>query len=292
MKIAIVTDSNSGISNEQAKELGITVIPMPFLIDGEEYFENVNLTQHEFYQKLKQNADVSTSQPSIYSIVEIWKELLKTHDQIVHIPMSSSLSGCYETALNFAKEFDGKVQVVNNRRLSVTHGQSVLDAVKLASEGKNAVEIKEFLEKTALDYSIYCLVSTLKYLKKGGRISPAVALIGSLLNIKPIMQFNGGKVEKFSQTISSTLGKRKMVDTIIHDLKTKFAEQLKQGKIKICIAYTGDNDKNEKVEAFKTFVNNQLKPFNLKVSEVAQLPLSIACHIGDGAIAIVCEYAY
>ena len=180
MKVAIVTDSNSGITPEEAKQLGVTVIPMPFLIDNEEYFEDINLNQEQFYQKLLGGADVSTSQPNIYTVTEIWTNLLKTYDEVVHIPMSSGLSNSCETAINFAKDFDGKVEVVDNKRISVTQKQSVYDALKLASEGKSAKEIKDYLLKSSMNASIYIMVSTLSYLKKGGRITPAAAAIGSL----------------------------------------------------------------------------------------------------------------
>lgn len=287
MKIAVVTDSNSGISTLEAEKLGITVILMPFVIDGEEYFEGINLSQNDFYDKLKSGADVSTSQPSIYNIVETWKNLLKTYDEIVHIPMSSSLSASFETANTFAKEFNGKVQVVDNKRISVTQKQSVFDAIKLANENKSALEIKQILEQTGLIASIYILVPTLKYLKRGGRITPAAAMIGSILNIKPILQIKGEKLDKFCQVISPIHARHKMIEQTIKDINTKFSKQLQSGHLKVCLAYSG---KNNTIENFKIQANASLKKLGLEVDFVDPLSLSVACHIGDGAFAIAVMY--
>lgn len=288
MKVAVVTDSNSGITQEEAKLLGITVIPMPFLIDGEEYFEDISLSQSEFYEKLLKGADVSTSQPSISNIVEIWNDLLKNYDEIVHIPMSSSLSASCETATNFAKEFNGKVVVVDNKRISVTMKQSVYDAIKLANQGKSASEIKDFLMKTAMNSSIYIMLSTLKYLKKGGRITPAAAAIGTLLKIKPVLQIQGEKLDKFCQVLTEAQGRKKMIDQIIKDIETRFSSQLENGTLKLQMAYTLDIDKCIK---FREEAEEALKKYNLKVDILDPLSLSVSCHIGNGAIAIACcEY--
>ncbi len=289
MKVAIVTDSNSGITPTEAKKLGVTIIPMPFLIDGEEYFEEINLSQEEFYKKLLSGADVSTSQPSIYGVMGTWRELLKTHDQVVHIPMSSGLSASCETAMGFAKEFGGKVEVVDNKRISITQKQAVRDALKLASEGKNAAEIKKFLEDTSMIASIYIMVTTLKYLKKGGRVTPAAAAIGSLLKIKPVLQIQGAKLDKFCQVISTTQGKKRMLDQLAKDLETRFAEEIKQGKMQIAMAYTNCRDK---CEEFKKEAEQALAKFGLPIVDVDPLSLSVSCHIGDGALAIGCMYKY
>lgn len=289
MKIAIVTDSNSGITPLEAKELGITVIPMPFLINGEEYFEEVNLSQEEFYEKLLAGADVSTSQPNIYSVTETWDELLKTHDQVVHIPMSSGLSNSCETAINFAKNYNGKVIVVDNKRISITQKQAVYDAVKLAKEGKTGTEVAEILMKTSMQASIYIMLSTLKYLKKGGRVTPAAAAIGSLLKIKPVLQIQGAKLDKFAQVISYSQGKKRMIDQIIKEIETRFAGELKTGNLKVCMAYTHDR---AKCEEFKAEANEALKKYNLEVELMDPLSLSVSCHIGDGAIAIALTYKY
>ncbi len=288
MKVAIVTDSNSGITPEEAKQLGVTVIPMPFLIDNEEYFEDINLNQEQFYQKLLGGADVSTSQPNIYTVTEIWTNLLKTYDEVVHIPMSSGLSNSCETAINFAKDFDGKVEVVDNKRISVTQKQSVYDALKLASEGKSAKEIKDYLLKSSMNASIYIMVSTLSYLKKGGRITPAAAAIGSLLRIKPVLKIEGEKLDKFCQVMTLSQAKKKMIDQIVKDLETKFADILKEGRIKICMAYTYDK---QKCLDFKAEAEQALEKYGLKVEIVDPLSLSVSCHIGEGAIAITaCEF--
>jgi DegV family protein with EDD domain len=289
MKVAVVTDSNSGITQEQAKELGCTVIPMPFLIDDSEYFEEINLSQDEFYEKLLGGADVSTSQPNIFGVVEVWKELLKTHDEVVHISMSSELSASTETAISYAKEFNGKVQVVDNHRISVTQKQSVVDAVNMAKDGKSAKEIKEWLEKTAKDSSIYIMLTTLKYLKKGGRITPAAAALGSLLKIKPVLQIQGGKLDKFCQVISYAQGKKKMIDQIVKDIENRFSEIQKEGKLKVFIAYTYLKDK---AFEFKEEAEKELEKYGIEIEVVDPLSLSVACHIGDGAIALACATSY
>lgn len=283
MKIAIVTDSNSGITQSEAKELGITAVPMPFLIDGEEYLEDINLTQEQFYEKLLSGSDVSTSQPSIYEVTELWKELLKTHDEIVHIPMSSGLSASCETATLASKEFNGKVQVVDNKRISVTQKQSVYDAIRLAKQGKSAKEIKEYLELTGPQSSIYIMVTTLKYLKKGGRITPAAAAIGSFLKIKPVLQIQGAKLDKFCQVINYNQGKAKMIEQIRKDLNTRFKELVQQNKIVLAMAYTHDK---AKCLEFKKEAELAFADLGLKIDMVDPLSLSVACHIGDGAIAI------
>jgi len=289
MKVAIVTDSNSGISIAEGKELGVTVIPMPFLIDGEEYFEEVTLSREEYYKKLLSGSDVSTSQPNIYSVMDLWTELLKTHDQVVYIPMSSGLSGSCETATNFAKEFDGKVQVVDNVRISVTQKQSVFDALKLAKEGKTAQEIKEFLEATKLKATIYILVSTLKYLKKGGRLTPAVAAIGTLLRIKPVLQIQGAKLDKYAMVMATSVGKKKMIEQVKEDIFTRFKEEYESGKIVLAMAHTNAKDK---CEEFKKEVEEAFAPMGLKVEMMDELSLSVSSHIGDGSIALVAMYKY
>ncbi|MBR2391793.1 MAG: DegV family protein [Clostridia bacterium] len=289
MKVAIVTDSNSGITQKEAKQLGITVIPMPFLIDGEEFFEDINLTQEEFYQKLTQDADVSTSQPNIFMVVEKWTKLLETYDEIVHIPMSSSLSATTETAINYAKDFGGKVQVVDNKRISVTQKQSVFDAIKMASEGKSAKDIKKHLEETSSRSSIYIMVTTLKYLKKGGRVTPAAAAFGSLLKIKPVLTIQGGKLDKYCQVISLAQGKKKMLDQLANDIKTRFAKEAESGHLQISLAHTNCADK---IESFKQEAEAIFKPMGIEISFVDALSLSVACHIGDGSIAITCSYKY
>lgn len=283
MKTIVITDSNSGISQEEATKLGIKLVPMPFLIDGEEYFEDISLSQQQFYEKLTENAQVSTSQPSLYDLEELFTNTLKEYDEIVYIPMSSGLSNSCESATALANNFNGKVFVVNNKRISVTQKQSVLDALNLIKIGKTASDIKQILEENALNSSIYIMVSTLKYLKKGGRITPAAAAIGSLLKIKPILQIQGEKLDKFSQVMAFNMGKKKMIDQMVKDLSTRFADDVKNNKINVSIAYTNCI---EKAKEFENEVNSALLPFNLKVECVDPLSLSVACHIGDGALAV------
>lgn len=289
MKVAIITDSNAGITNEEAKELGAFLVPMPFLIDGEEYFENINLTQEDFYQKLLGGSNVSTSQPSIFSVKEMWDNILKEYDEIVHIPMSSGLSASCQTAIGAAEEYNGKVQVVNNKRISITQKQSVFDAIKLAKEGKSAKQIKEFLEETSMQASIYIMVTTLKYLKKGGRVTPAAAAIGSLLKIKPVLTIQGDKLDKFAQVLSSAQGKKRMIDQVDHELSTRFADLVREKKIKVAMAYTNCEDK---CTEFRNEANEMLKKYGLEVEMMDPLSLSVACHIGDGSLAIGVFYKY
>lgn len=286
MKIAIITDSNSGITVEDAKKLGIYLAPTPFLINGEEFLEGINLTQPEFYEKLFQDAQVSTSQPNIFNLQELWKKLLKTYDEIVQIPISSALSAAYETESSAAKEFGDRIQVVDNHRVSVTQKSAVLEALKLAKEGKNAKQIKEYLEQTGGISSIYIMVTTLKYLRKGGRLTPAVAALGTLLKIKPILQIQGGKLDKFTQVISYAQGKKKMIEQLQKDIETRFKEYVEKGKFKVYIAYTYLSDK---AFEFEKEVNEALEKYNLKVEYVDPLSLSVACHIGDGALAVACS---
>ncbi len=285
MKVAIVTDSNSGIGIDEARSLGVTVVPMPFLIDGEEYFENVNLDQKGFYEKLLKGADVSTSQPSISGVVDTWKKLLETYDEVVHIPMSSGLSASCETATNFAREFNGKVEVVDNKRISVTQKQAVYDALYLAKQGMSAKEIKEKLLQSSMNSSIYIMLSTLKYLKKGGRITPAAAILGKVLGIKPVLQIQGAKLDKFAQVLSFSLGRKKMIEQIIKDMTTRFKDLYEQNRLKILMAYTYDKDK---IENFRREADKALSKYNLKVEKIDPLSLSVSCHIGEGAIAIAC----
>ena len=225
-KIAIVTDSNSGITQKEGRELGITVLPMPFFIDGELFLEDITLTQEEFYEKLTNDAEITTSQPSPGDVMELWNELLRTHEEVLHIPMSSGLSSSCETAMSLAmeEEYAGRVHVVNNQRISVTQRQSVLDAMQLAAIGKNAAEIKEILEENRLAASIYITVDTLKYLKKGGRITPTAAAIGTVLNLKPVLQIQGEKLDAFAKVRGWKQAKKTMLDAMEKDMPAPFSE--------------------------------------------------------------------
>lgn len=280
-KIRIVTDSNSGITQSEAEKLGISVIPMPFLIDGEEYFEDINLTQEQFYEHLRGDAAVSTSQPSVASVTELWDKLLKEDCEIVHIPMSSGLSETCHTAQNLAKEYGGKVHVVDNQRISVTQKQSVFDAMKLAAAGRSGAEIAEYLTATKFDSSIYISLDTLKFLKKGGRLTPAAALIGTILKIKPVLQIQGEKLDAFKKVHSLKQAKQEMIAAIRNDLATRFAQFRKDGEMTISVAHT---DNYAEAETFR----NELQEIfpDVPVTYVDPLSLSVSCHIGPGALAV------
>lgn len=280
-KIRIVTDSNSGITQSEAEKLGISVIPMPFLIDGEEYFEDINLTQEQFYEHLRRDAAVSTSQPSVASVTELWDKLLKEDCEIVHIPMSSGLSETCHTAQNLAKEYGGKVHVVDNQRISVTQKQSVFDAMKLAATGRSGAEIAEYLTATKFDSSIYISLDTLKYLKKGGRLTHAAALIGTILKIKPVLQIQGEKLDAFKKVHSLKQAKQEMIAAIRNDLATRFAQFRKDGEMTISVAHT---DNYAEAETFR----NELQEIfpDVPVTYVDPLSLSVSCHIGPGALAV------
>ena len=279
--IRIVTDSNSGITQSEAEKLGISVIPMPFLIDGEEYFEDINLTQEQFYEHLRGDAAVSTSQPSVASVTELWDRLLKEGCEIVHIPMSSGLSESCHTAQTLAKEYGGRVHVVDNQRISVTQKQSVFDAMKLAEQGKSAAQIAEYLTATKRDSSIYISLDTLKYLKKGGRLTPAAALVGSILRIKPVLQIQGEKLDAFKKVHSLKQAKQEMVAAIRNDLATRFAQFRKDGEMTISVAHT---DNYAEAEIF-TKELEELFP-DVPVTYTDPLSLSVSCHIGPGALAV------
>ena len=199
-KIAIITDSNSGITQDEGRKLGISVLPMPFYINDVMYLEGITLSQEAFYERLKNDESISTSQPSPAEVCGLWDNLLEEYDEIVHIPMSSGLSASCDTATMLARDYDGRVQVVNNQRISVTQRQSVLDAIALRDAGKNAAEIKEKLEEEKMESSIYITLETLKYLKKGGRITPAAAAIGTVLNLKPVLQIQGEKLDAYAKS--------------------------------------------------------------------------------------------
>lgn len=238
--VKIVTDSNSGITQTEAKQLGISVIPMPFLINGEDYLEDINLTQEEFYQHLEGEANVSTSQPAVATVTELWDALLAEGEdvEIIHIPMSSGLSESCHTAMTLSKEYHGRVHVIDNQRISVTQKSSVLDALKMLEEGKSAAEIESYLMKTKFDSSIYIALDTLKYLKKGGRLTPAAALVGSILRIKPVLQIQGEKLDAFKKVHSLSQAKQVMIEAIRNDLRTRFADYTAKGEMKISIAHT------------------------------------------------------
>lgn len=278
--IAILTDSNSGITQKQASELGVFVLPMPFTIDGEDYFEEINLTQDEFYEKLLNDCNIFTSQPSPESVTDYWDKLLKDYDEVVHIPMSSGLSGSYQTARMLAEDYDGKVEVVNNQRISVTMRQSVLDALKLSKDGCSALQIKQKLEEDKFNSSIYICVNTLEYLKKGGRITPAVALIGTLLKIKPVLQIQGEKLDTFSKVRTIGQAKAVMINQVESDILTRFGGTSTGKGVNLQIAYTYDKDV---ALEFKKEVEERFPDAEVYLD---CLSLSVSCHIGPGALAL------
>ena len=267
MKIAIITDSNAGISQKKAKELGMFVQPSPFFINDNLQFEDVTMTHEEFYAALLDDSiDVKTSMPSPGDMTDMWDELLKTHEQVVFIPISSGLSGSYSTAAMLAEDYDGRVEIVDNRRVSVTQYQSVIDALELVKLGKNAKEIKEYLEKTADRSSIYLSLDTLKYLKKGGRITPAAATIGTLLNLKPVLQIQGDKLDAYAKCRGKAQAKKTMIEAIKKDMETRFKESADKHNLHLALAYGG----------------------NLEEALAWKEEVQVACHIGNGVLAIPC----
>lgn len=281
-KIAVVTDSNSGITQKQAIEYGVNVLPMPFFIDGETYFEDIDLTQEQFYEKLENKAEISTSMPAVGSVTDLWDNLLKEFDEIVHIPMSSGLSSSCETAIMLAQDYDNKVQVVNNQRISVTQKQVVLDAIELVKRGKSAKEIKDYLEETKYDSSIYIMVDTLYYLKKGGRITPAAAALGTLLKLKPVLQIQGEKLDAFAKARTLKQAKNIMIEAIKNDFVKRFKDESGES-MHLAIAYTKDRETalEFKAQVQEIFPNQEII--------MDPLSLSVACHIGPGALALACS---
>lgn len=281
-KVMIVTDSNSGITQAEAKEYGIVVLPMPFYLDDVMLYEELDLSQEQFYEKLKEGVEIKTSMPLVGNVTEMWDGLLKEYDEIVHIPMSSGLSSSYETANMLSQDYDGRVQVVNNQRISVTMRQSVLDAVQLVEQGKTAKEVKEILEACKFESSIYIMVNTLEYLKKGGRITPAAAALGTLLKIKPILQIQGEKLDAFAKARTVKQAKSIMIESMKNDFEKRFHSPDGR-KMHLEMAYTYDREAAEefKREVQEVFPNNEIV--------MNPLSLSVSCHIGPGALAIACS---
>lgn len=280
-KIAVVTDSSSGISQSEAKD-NLFVLPMPFIIDGEDFYQDINLTEKEFYEKLKSDVRISTSQPSFGEVTDLWNKVLSEYDQILYIPLSSGLSESCNSSIRYSQEgYEDKVFVVNNQRVSVTLKASIYEALDLINQGKSAAEIKNYLEQTKLDSSIYITVPTLKYLKKGGRITPAAAALGSLLSIKPILQIQGEKLDTYAKVMNMTQAKNRMISAVKKDIEERFSTLVNEGKICLCIAHT---ENEELAIKFKEEVENNFP--NIPVSTVDPLSLVIACHIGPGCLAI------
>ena len=277
-KIAIITDSNSGITQAEAKTLGITVLPMPFFINGDLYFEDITLTQAEFYARLAEDAEISTSQPTPGDVTALWDKTLQTYDEIVYIPMSSGLSSSCQTAVSLAADYDGRVQVVNNQRISWSQKQSVLEAMALAKKGYDAAQIHEILERDGLQASIYIALDTLKYLKKGGRVTPAAAGIAAVLNIKPVLTIQGEKLDAFAKVRGRKAAKKAMLDAIEKDITERFAGE----EVYIRGAYTCTE---EEAAAWKEEICARFPGYAV---EMDRLSLSVSCHIGPGALAVLC----
>ena len=277
-KIAVVTDSNSGITQKQAKELEISVLPMPFYINEEMFFEDITLTQEEFYKRLNEDADISTSQPSPADVMELWDGLLEKYDEVIHIPMSSGLSSSCETAMALSRDYDGKVHVVDNQRISITQRQSVLDAIEMVNKGMSSKEIVEVLMREKLEASIYITVDTLKYLKKGGRVTAAGAALGAVLNIKPVLTIQGEKLDAFAKVRGIKAAKKKMLDAMEKDIKERFAGK----EVYLQAAYTCSK---EEAENWKQEIEARFPGYEIHMDP---LSLSVSCHIGPGSIAIAC----
>lgn len=282
-KVAIITDSNSGITQMAAKELGIYVLPMPFTMEEQEFFEDISLTQEQFYEKLENDTEIATSQPSPESVTKLWDDVLQEYEEIVHIPMSSGLSGSCQTAILLAEDYDGRVQVVNNQRISVTQRQSALDAKKLADQGKSAAEIADVLMATKMDSSIYIMVDTLKYLKKGGRVTPAAAAIGEILRIKPVLQIHGEKLDAFAKARNMKAAKTIMVNAIKKDITDNlgFIPNVEDEQAPwIAMAHTQNEEEAAK---WREELAEEFPGYEIHIDP---LSLSIACHIGPGALAL------
>lgn len=283
-KVAIVTDSNSGITQAEAKTYGIHVMPMPFYINDEKFLEDIDLTQDQFYEKLTDGAKILTSAPVVTDFTDLWDQLLQEYDEIIHIPMSSGLSSTCSTAMMLAQDYENRVFVVDNQRISVTQRQSVMDAMELASAGKSGQEIHDILMENKMESSIYIMLDTLYYLKKGGRITPAAAALGTLLKLKPVLQIQGEKLDAFAKARTVKQGKSVMIKQILDDCRDRFGSKTGEG-VHISMAYTHDLESAEifKKEVQEVFPNHEIV--------MNPLSLSVSCHIGPGALAVTATKA-
>lgn len=282
-KVAIITDSNSGITQMEAEKLGIYVLPMPFTMEEQEYFEGISLTQEQFYEKLENDVEIATSQPSPESVIKLWDDILQEYEEIVHIPMSSGLSGSCQTAILLAEDYEGRVQVVNNQRISVTQRQSVLDAKAFADQGKSAAEIADILMETKMDSSIYIMVDTLKYLKKGGRVTPAAAAIGEILRIKPVLQIHGEKLDAFAKARNMKAAKTIMVNAIKKDIMDSIGFIPEAGDEQAPWLAMAHTQNEEEALRWREELAEEFPGYEI---HMASLPLSISCHIGPGSLAL------
>ena len=282
-KIAVVTDSNSGITQAEAKKMGVWVIPTPFFVNGKLRLEDVDLSHEQFFELLEEGAEVSTSQPAPGDVTDLWEELLKDHDEIVHIPISSGLSTSCEMATAIARDYDGKVQVVNNQRVSITQKRSVEDALFLASQGFSAAQIRERLEEEKSNNSIYLELETLKYLKKGGRITPAAAALGTLLNLKPVLQIQGDKLDAYAKARGKQKAKKIMIEAVREDMRKRFASCVEDGSLRIDAAYAGNP---EEAKEWLAMLQTEFPEYEIRMDA---LSLSVSCHVGSGILAIGCS---
>lgn len=281
-KTAVVTDSNAGILPKEAEEKQIFILPMPFMIDGKDYFENVDLTEEVFYQMMKENKSISTSQPAPGDVMALWDRVLNEYEELIYIPMSSGLSASCQSAVMLAKDYDGKVQVADNRRISVTQKSAVYDAMRLVEQGKSAEQIKEILEADSDNSSIYIMLDTLYYLKKGGRITPAAAAIGTVLRLKPVLQIQGALLDAFAKARTINQAKTIMINAVRSDMENRFGG-VSPDNCELCIAHTHNK---EMAMQFKAEVEAAFPGFAVK--EVDPLSLVVSCHIGPGSLALTC----
>ena len=275
-KIAVATDTNSSITLEEANRLGIYMMKMPFTIDGEEYLEDVNCTYEEFCSRLDAGADVSTAQPVLGDLLDMWDELLKTYDKIIYIPMSSALSGSCETAKGMAQDYDGKVLVVDNKRISISQRRSVMDALVMIEHGMSAEEIKTYLENDSFNSSIYLAVNTLDLLKKSGRVTATAATIATIMNIKPVLTIQGGKLDSYAKE----RGMKKAEKIMLHAIETDREKRFSQGNNVIYAAYSGSE------EIGKAWLEDVRDYFKDPTIELYRLPISIVCHVSTGVLGI------
>ena len=287
--IAIVTDSSSGITQAEAQATGVTVVPIPFTINGEEYLEDVTIKAPEFFERIVKASSMGTSQPARQTLEDTWNQLLKEYQHVIYLPITSGLSGSCANAIEYAKAFNGRVHVIDNKRISAPLKISVYEAVKMAEQGKSVEEIIRYLEDTKSKSSIYITLSTLKYLRKGGRITPAAAMIGDMLKLKPILYTRGENFDKTAITLTMPQAKKKMMEYIKNDLRTEFKAECDQGKMALLIAHTAIPD--TEIEKFKAEITAEFP--NMKILYVDPLCLAIACHTGPGTLGFgtcVCNY--
>ena len=282
MKVAIMTDENSGMLKADAERLGVFIMPMPFFVNGELTYESESFTKKDFYARLAEGADVSTSQPSPGDVMDMWDSILeKGYDEIVYIPMSSALSESCNSAKVFAEEYEGKIHVVDNHRISITMEQSVVDAVNYAAEGMTGAAIKERLEKEAYEATIYITVEDLNYLKRGGRVTAAAAAIGNILNLKPVLTIPGTKLDVYAKERGMKKARRTMIDAMKKDIADKFQTLYDEGSFRLFVVYSDADE--ETIDSWKAEVSEAFPEVEI---DVRALSLSIGCHIGPGALAI------